>query len=646
MRKENASFVTKFISEAGSYLNNADYFAFVELKDFACYVIADGIDSDDSKKSAELAVVAVISKFSDMPGISKGKLRKYVMEAHKALLDEAAEIRLEASILVLVTDYKNVRWAYAGNCRLCLIHNGAIHAVTKDTSLTQRMADNEEIPLDMIASHEERNNLYAYLGQPGKLNPIISSKRKIEDGDIIILQTRGAWENIGDAELLDATDGVSKAEDVCTGLEDVILSQRLEIIENYTIATIFIDKIYKNPKQGKNKKIITMLVGIITAILVTVITLLVAKYVSNRRNLNKLDEIKAVGLEKLDEEKYEAAMQKFNESEDITVSVKESSKDYARVQSVKLYNSLSENLYDAVTNINSQGYKSAIKDIERSMEIAEELNDLGEDVSDINAMLKSFRIFASSMQNGDAYVAEDNYADAIIEYKFASESVEKFDDTSYKQIAEEAISSAESNNQDAQINKNLDAGENAEAEGDELAKSGDYSNAIRKYETAQEFYKLASDAGSNSGASKLESIKIKIADANTSNENTSNEEKMEKAIAAESEAREAARNGEYDVAKEKYQIAKKLYEELGNAAKVSDVEDKIDEISGTENGDLAIEKMYTAMEYLSKGQFAKACKYLNEAKSIYAKLGDTARVKQIDTILDNIDELEKILGVG
>lgn len=52
MRKENASFETKFISEAGSYLNNADYFAFVELKDYACYVIADGIDTDDMKKRA------------------------------------------------------------------------------------------------------------------------------------------------------------------------------------------------------------------------------------------------------------------------------------------------------------------------------------------------------------------------------------------------------------------------------------------------------------------------------------------------------------------------------------------------------------------------------------------------------------------
>ena len=47
MRKENSEFKTKFISEPGSYLHNADYFAFVELKDYACYCIADGIDTDE-----------------------------------------------------------------------------------------------------------------------------------------------------------------------------------------------------------------------------------------------------------------------------------------------------------------------------------------------------------------------------------------------------------------------------------------------------------------------------------------------------------------------------------------------------------------------------------------------------------------------
>ena len=39
MRRQNSTFKTGFISEAGSELKNHDYFAFVELEDYACYVI-------------------------------------------------------------------------------------------------------------------------------------------------------------------------------------------------------------------------------------------------------------------------------------------------------------------------------------------------------------------------------------------------------------------------------------------------------------------------------------------------------------------------------------------------------------------------------------------------------------------------------
>ncbi|MBA8895164.1 hypothetical protein B0I61_000503 [Clostridium saccharobutylicum] len=41
MRKLNSKFETSFISEEGTYLQNKDYFAFVELDNYACYVIAD-----------------------------------------------------------------------------------------------------------------------------------------------------------------------------------------------------------------------------------------------------------------------------------------------------------------------------------------------------------------------------------------------------------------------------------------------------------------------------------------------------------------------------------------------------------------------------------------------------------------------------
>lgn len=646
MRKENASFETKFISEAGSYLNNADYFAFVELKDYACYVIADGIDTDDMKKSAQQAVTAVIAKFSDMPGMSKAKLKSYMAEAHRTLLEESAEIRLEASILVLVTDYKKARWAHAGNCRLALLHNGAIIETTKDTSLTQRLADSEEIPLDMVSSHEERNNLYAYLGQPGKFSPVISAKHTLEDGDIILLETRGAWENIGDAELLDATDGVSKAEEVCTGLEDVILSQRLDIIENYTIVSIFVNKIYQNPKQGKYKKLITLLVSLAIALTVALTTILVTRYIMNRKNLEKIDAIKEAGVEKLQEEKYEAAKDKLEEYESISVRVKKGTANYDRVQSVKLYCSLAEDLYDASVNVTSQGYKGAIKDVERATQTLDQLKELGEDTTDLYNTLTAFERYATFMQQGDAFIAENSYGEAVTAYSNASDAVDDFDDTSYKKKAEDALESAQTNDKSAQVNENMNSGMNAEQEGDKLAAEGDYTNAKSKYETAKDFYKLAADAGDSKASDKLDSVNIKISDADSSKKESSDGDKLELAIAAETEAREADRNGNHDTAKSKYNEAKQIYQELGNADKVADIEDKIDGMTESKTEGMAVEKMYRAMEYLSKGSFSKARKYLKEAKSIYEQLNDTAHVTQIDEILDNLKQLEKTLGVG
>ena len=646
MRKENASFETKFISEAGSYLNNADYFAFVELKDYACYVIADGIDTDDMKKSAQQAVTAVIAKFSDMPGMSKAKLKSYMAEAHRTLLEESAEIRLEASILVLVTDYKKARWAHAGNCRLALLHNGAIIEATKDTSLTQRLADSEEIPLDMVSSHEERNNLYAYLGQPGKFSPVISAKHSLEDGDIILLETRGAWENIGDAELLDATDGVSKAEEVCTGLEDVILSQRLDIIENYTIVSIFVNKIYQNPKQGKYKKLITLLVSLAIALTIALTTILVTRYIMNRKNLEKIDAIKEAGVEKLQEEKYEAAKDKLEEYESISVRVKNGTANYDRVQSVKLYCSLAEDLYDASVNVTSQGYKGAIKDVERATQTLDQLKELGEDTTDLYNTLTAFERYATFMQQGDAFIVENSYGEAVTAYSNASDAVDDFDDTSYKKKAEDALESAQTNDKSAQVNENMNSGMNAEQEGDKLAADGDYTNAKSKYETAKDFYKLAADAGDSKASDKLDSVNIKISDADSSKKESSDGDKLELAIAAETEAREADRNGNHDTAKSKYNEAKQIYQELGNADKVADIEDKIDGMTESKTEGMAVEKMYRAMEYLSKGSFSKARKYLKQAKSIYEQLNDTAHVTQIDEILDNLKQLEKTLGVG
>ena len=118
----------------------------------------------------------------------------------------------------------------------------------------------------------------------------------------------------------------------------------------------------------------------------------------NRKNLEKIDAIKEAGVEKLQEEKYEAAKDKLEEYESISVRVKKGTANYDRVQSVKLYCSLAEDLYDASVNVTSQGYKGAIKDVERATQTLDQLIELGEDTTDLYNTLTAFERYATFMQ--------------------------------------------------------------------------------------------------------------------------------------------------------------------------------------------------------------------------------------------------------
>lgn len=72
MRKQNSDFEARFISEEGSRLKNRDYFGYVELDEFACYVIADGITEVTDVESARLAIETVILSFRKSISVKAG----------------------------------------------------------------------------------------------------------------------------------------------------------------------------------------------------------------------------------------------------------------------------------------------------------------------------------------------------------------------------------------------------------------------------------------------------------------------------------------------------------------------------------------------------------------------------------------------
>ena len=65
MRRINSEFKTANMSEEGQKLSNRDYFGYVEMDDFACYVLADSLDEEPSINSAKLVVESIIRDFTE-----------------------------------------------------------------------------------------------------------------------------------------------------------------------------------------------------------------------------------------------------------------------------------------------------------------------------------------------------------------------------------------------------------------------------------------------------------------------------------------------------------------------------------------------------------------------------------------------------
>lgn len=97
MRRINSEFKTANMSEEGHKLSNRDYFGYVEMDDFACYVLADSLDEEPAVNSAHLVAESLIRSFTERPAIGKRRLKSYLEQAHKELMNRHGGMHLKAS---------------------------------------------------------------------------------------------------------------------------------------------------------------------------------------------------------------------------------------------------------------------------------------------------------------------------------------------------------------------------------------------------------------------------------------------------------------------------------------------------------------------------------------------------------------------
>lgn len=584
MRKQNSKFNTNFISEEGSSLKNSDFFAYAELDNFACYVLADGIEDVADSESAKEAVESIIAKFQEKPSISKGKIHGYLKHANEVLLKAEKYMKLKASIVVAVTDYENVRFGYAGNVRAKLYRNNKMFYKTIDTSLSSEMVSKEMISEDALSRHEQRSNLYTFLGQKG-FSPVISGKIKLVDTDILILYTKGVWENVSEGEIdnIFAESG-KDPKDALLKVEAVLLDKNLGYIDNYTIAGIYIDKVFieSDTKKKKRRKLI-LIVSI--ASVVVILGAIIALYFY-KKYTKELKEDMNTHYEK---------MLKFIEMENYTKADTECEESIKKAESLRNkemkdllyhYEQVIEGIIEADEKYDTKSYKEAKPLYELILSEIPYADNAG--LSYVRKRLDFISGYESvnlSLDNGDILFdseiydkARERYVDAKTEARDIGYEEGKLKAEAKLLAVDQAIAKKDEGKQ-AEADKqsqNLKSANDMLSAGDEALSKGDFLSARANYNTAKD---ILEKSGESAGLSELEQ-KISTADKKISE----GDEEKNKAGGYAVTADEAFLRGDFESARENYEYARRLYVKLKDEIntiemdkKLSDVQKRIDE---------------------------------------------------------------------
>lgn len=576
MRKQNSDFQAGFVSEAGGQLKNNDYFGFVELDEYACYVIADGITDLPDTDSARLAIETVILNFQERPSMSARSLRRLIAVANKALIGRESYKRSEASITVVVTNYQSMRYAYLGNTRLRMYRGGQVFKQTEDMSLTQELLEQERIPKDALQRHEERNNLYAYLGQSHAV-PFVSRKIKLTDTDIITLYTRGIWENVNETELDDVFSSTgNEVQDALDNVEELLLSKQPENLDNYTFAAIFVNKVYADPKRDKKRKKIIIISIIVVVLVIVIVCVCIFLYRLRQRRITDMNYYFTNTIEYINTGNFVRAKEECEKAEDLSKKVRDNAmrsrlQEYMFVIETVL---LADESYDGGDYDSAKEYYLTAQDRIRYADLVAE-NYIEKKLEKI----AEYFSVTDYISLGDSLMEYQNYEQAEEKYLLAKKIATESHYTEGKEAAMTALEKLYKEWAEAEEKQKQAAEEQAGkvttaaelvANGDNACVDKDFVGAKVYYTMALTQYQELGDAVSQGYVQeKLDTVEAKIQEQ---------QENRDKAAEFEQQGVKAQSEGDYWTAKAQYLQAKGLYLELGSDTDVERLSNTIAQI--------------------------------------------------------------------
>lgn len=485
MRRENSNFKTNFLTEAGSFLQNKDYFAYTELDDVACWVAVKGLDTDQEINSAEVAVKAVLEKFMEKPSFSRRGMKRYLKNAQNILQAQSLRVRLKASIVVVISDYSKMIVGVAGNSRLYHFRNETLAYKSVDQSLAQEIAAERNTNLE-ISQHEERSNLLNYLGKPNDFKPYISKKMKLMDGDVLLLATPGLWEDVSEIEMADALEGIKEPEQYTDLVEEILLSRQKKIVNNYTIAAVFVNKTYQETNK-KTMKYIKMIAAALIAILIVGGGTLFYQAKQAKKMSELVTEMKdheKTGNLYFEDANYDGALLEYSEGRNAAKKLKDPVHRNLLAKKLRI----TQLILDGDKSAETGEFSKAVENYEKANKEGKLINNFGKEAIDQRiANMDSVVEIAEGIKDGDFKFEAEDYNGALKVYQKARKKALEISFSGEAQIKQKIEETEEKIKELEKAQKELRA-EGLEKSGDQSYARQDYLKAIETYTLAQEIY--------------------------------------------------------------------------------------------------------------------------------------------------------------
>lgn len=191
-------------SDIGHRAENQDALGQCTVDDWLICVLADGAGGHRGGEVASThAVNALLNEFVLAPTQHAGKLLAMVQRVNLGILKsqqldaELEDMHTTLCALVLNQQSGQAVWLHVGDSRVYHFQGSVLAARTKDHSVLQWMADNQQ-----AEPAPSRNALYTALGeQPQQLVVEVSPISVVKPGDWFLLCSDGLWEHFSDSEL-------------------------------------------------------------------------------------------------------------------------------------------------------------------------------------------------------------------------------------------------------------------------------------------------------------------------------------------------------------------------------------------------------------------------------------------------------------